>query len=318
MSSRAVLRWAPPSPWCLAPALLVAACGVRVIPHPGATLPDGGAVARPDSSVRDGGGAAPGQVAIGGVVLPRDRVVVFLHVGHSNMAGRATTPPELQSFNYDTHPRLWAYAGGGAWRPAREPLSPDSMTGMKAGPGMSILRAALALARPDQYVVSIGHGHSGQTGGYCSNFRRGGLLYQVAMGPAMELRGKVTFGAIFTMFGTSEVNEPENIPRFGECMQAVAADMRADLGEPELPFMIGDWEANSMTSLTPTSSSGRAIIPQLRALPMTIRRSAVIPTEGLPIIRNDHHYDFTGHKLWAERGFAIMQQQGWNVWAAPR
>ena len=69
--------------------------------------------------------------------VPKDKVIVFLHVGHSNMAGRATGPPDLKPYFYDTDPHLWAYAKGGAWRPAKEPLSGDVATGDAAGPGIA-------------------------------------------------------------------------------------------------------------------------------------------------------------------------------------
>jgi hypothetical protein len=297
--SKAVLVWAP-----LFVLALGSSCGVSEIPRPGGSGPDSGV-----------GAPANDGVIIAGVPVPRDRVLVFLHIGHSNMAGRANSPAALRGYNYDPHPRLWSYAKGSGFRPAVEPLSPDSMTAGRAGPGMSILRAALALA-PQHHMVSIGHGHSGQTGGYCRNFRRGGLFYDLTMAAAAELKGKVTFAGVFTMFGTSEVNDRSNLPRFGDCMTGLAADIRADLGEPALPFLIGDWEAESMTSLTPDSPTGMVIIPQLRALPTRMPAAAVIPTEDLAIIPDDHHYDFTGHKQWAERGLAIMKDKGWAPWAS--
>ena len=265
------------------------------------------------------------QVSINGTLVPKEKVIVFLHIGHSNMAGRVTTPTDLRSFNFETHPRLWAYAKGGVWRAAKEPLSGDSMNGScggvgcaglpaGAGPGMSILRTALAAA-PDAYVVSIGRGQSGLTAGYCRSFRKGGLLYDYVMGPAMELKGKVTFGGIWTMFGQSEINDTANISRFGDCMVGVATDMRNDLGEPDLPFVVGDWEENARGSLTTTSSTGRAVIPQMRMLPMRIPRSVLIPTDGLPMNPLDgQHYDLTGYKQWAERGFGLLKMNGLAPW----
>jgi hypothetical protein len=299
----------------------------------------------PDSGVAPGDGAAgaggsggaamdarpvtppaSGGVTINGTAVPRSDVIVFLHIGHSNMAGRVTTPEALRPLNFETHPRLWAYAKGGVWKPAREPLSGDSMNGScggvgcaglpaGAGPGMSILRTALAAA-PDKFVVSIGRGQSGLTAGFCRSFRKGGLLYDFVMGPAMELKGKVTFGAIWTMFGQSEINDASNNRAFGDCMVGVASDMRTDLGEPELPFVVGDWEEEATGSLTTSSSTGRIIIPQLRALPMRITRSVLIATDGLPMNPLDgQHYDLTGYKLWAERGFALLKMNGWMPWA---
>jgi hypothetical protein len=310
--------------------LFVVACGLEEHPRPGGAAPqtpDGGPASRADSAVRD---AAPipssSGVTIDGTPVDRSNVVVFLHIGHSNMAGRVTTPEELRPFNFETHPRLWAYGKGGVWKPAKEPLSGDSMTDtcggvgcaglpFGAGPGMSILRAALAAA-PDKYLVSIGRGQSGLTSGFCRSFRKGGLLYDFVMGPAMELKGKVTFGAIWTMFGQSEINDAANYSRFGDCMVGVASDMRTDLGEPDLPFVVGDWEEEADGSLTTTSRTGLAIVPQLRALPTRISRSVLIPTAGLPMNPLDgQHYDLTGYKLWAERGLGLLRMNGWSPWA---
>ncbi len=251
-------------------------------------------------------------VSIAGTVVPKEKVIVFLHVGHSNMAGRATGPAELHSFEYDTDPHLWAYGAGGAWRPAAEPLSPDSATLGKAGPGMSILRTALAMA-PELYMVSIGHGHSGDTGGYCRNFRKGGLFYDIVMGPALELKGKVTFGGVFGMFGIAENVDLSHAGQFGVCLAGVIGDMRADLQEPSLPFLIGDWEA-TMGEFAPTSSIGMTIIPQLHMVANTTPSSKLIPSNGLAL-EDDHHYNFAGHKAWAERGFALMKEAGMTPWA---
>jgi hypothetical protein len=302
MWRRSLLVWAP----------FLLACGVREFSSPRVDPAPSGS-ASGDASARPPTVAPSPGVMIGGTLVPRDKVVVFLHIGHSNMAGRASSPAALRPFNYDTDPKLWSYAGGGLWNPAHEPLSGDFMTRDRAGPGMSILRTALTQA-PDHFMVSIGHGHSGQAGGYCRSYRKGGLLYDVVMARALELRGKVTFGAIFTMLGLSEVDDMPSVTHFGECMRAVAADMRADLGEPDLPFIMGDYEAEVKTEVGPTSPTALIIIPQLRALPMQIPRAALIPTAMLPIIANDHHYDLTGYKLWAERAFGILKARGWVRW----
>jgi hypothetical protein len=268
-------------------------------------------------------------VTINGVVVPRAKAIVFLHIGHSNMAGRTTVPEELRPLSFETDPRLWAYGKGGVWRPAKEPLSPDSLTSTcggvgceglpnGAGPGMSILRTALAAAPPDAYLISIGRGQSGTLGGYCRSFRKGGLLYDFVMGPAQELKGKVTFAAVWTMLGLSEDNDGPNNERFGDCMVAIANDMRRDLDAPDMAFVMGDWEAGAQGDLAPTSAVGQIVVPQLHALPDRIPRSVLILTEGLPINALDgHHYNLAGHKMWAERGMALLKMKGWMPWAAP-
>jgi hypothetical protein len=255
-------------------------------------------------------------VTVDGRVLPREQVIVMLHIGHSNMAGRARNPASERPYFYDPHPQLWVYARGGAFRAAREPTSPDNMSQGRAGPGMALLRNALARA-PSALVVSIGHGHTGPAGGVCRSYRKGGLLYDIVMGPAVELRGKVTFGAIFGMFGISEVNDMANAARVGECLEGVAREMRADLGDPEVPFVVGGWE-QAMTDLGPDSEVAQIIMPQLALVPMRIPRAVLIPTDGLPIEEDDHHYTMTGHRLWAERGFDLLAKANLIPWAAAR
>jgi hypothetical protein len=268
------------------------------------------------------GGTAPpvetAGVTIGGNFVPRSKVVVFLHIGHSNMAGRATGPADLKPFFYNPDPQLWVYGKAG-FNPAKEPTAPDNQAGQAAGPGMAILHAAAAAAAPGTYVISIGHGHSGSFAGYCSNFRKGGLFYDVVMGPALQLKGKVTFGAIFTMFGQSEHNvDVAQQHLFSECMKGVAGDMRADLAEPDLPYMVGDYEMGiSREDIAPTSAFAMGIIAQIKMIPGKTPRTLVIPTEGL-MMEDNHHFNMAGHKEWAARGIKMMVDQGWAPWAAPR
>ncbi|HEY0710160.1 MAG TPA: sialate O-acetylesterase [Polyangia bacterium] len=258
---------------------------------------------------------AAGTITIGGKSLTKEDVVVFLHIGHSNMAGRTNTPAALRAYNFETHPQLWAYAKGGSWRPAKEPLSGDYLTENNAGPGMSILQTALKLA-PNRTIVSIGRGHDGSIGGHCRNFRKGALLYDFVMAPAMELKGKVTFGAIFTMLGVNEFRrDAANLTKFHECLAGIASDMRTDLGDPNIPFVLGDWEAGATGAFDPTRDYAVTTKAQIRMAAANIPRSVLIPTEMLPMT-DDHHYDLTGYKMWAERGFDLLQKAQLLPWAS--
>jgi hypothetical protein len=280
---------------------------------PGASRPPDASAPGPADAA-----AAPAGLVIGGVSRPRDKVIVFLHIGHSNMAGRADAPAALRPFHFETHPRLWAYTMAGAFQPAREPLSGDHITRGRAGPGMSILRAALALAAaPDSVLVSIGHGHDGSRAGYCRSYRRGGVLYDLVMGPARQLKDRVTFGGIFTMLALTEVfPDRANLPRFNECLAGVAAEMRADLGDPDIPFMMSDWEMGATEKFAPTFPENMAAREQLRIAQRNIPRSAIIPTDMLPMSDN-HHFDLVGYKIWGERAVGLIEQNGWATpWSA--
>jgi hypothetical protein len=267
----------------------------------------------PDAAISDPSGAG---VTINNKFVPRSKAVVFLHIGHSNMAGRATMPADLKPYFYNPEPQLWTYAGGGAFRQAKEPTAPDNQAGQAAGPGMALLHAGRAVA-PDAFMISIGHGHSGSFAGYCANFRRAGQFYDVVMGPARELKGKVTFAGIFTMFGQSEHNAPAAQQKvFAECLKGIADEMRADLGEPGLPFIVGDYEMGiSRPDIAPMSAFAKPIIAQIQMVPGKVTRSAIIATEGFPM-EDDHHFNMAGHKMWADAGVKLLVDNGWAPWAA--
>jgi hypothetical protein len=254
------------------------------------------------------------QVIINGQTLPKEKVVVFLHLGHSNMAGRTDTPPALRPFNFETHPQLWTLTDLLEWQPAKEPLSGDFLTRGRAGPGMSILRTALEMA-PGATIVSIGHGHDGSRGGRCSGFRRGGLLYETVMGRARLLKGKVVFGGILSMLVLMETFiDKTKLATSHECYEGLAADLRGELEDPDIPFLMSDWEMGATGRFVPTTPDAITARQQLYLAQKNIARSAIIPTDGLPM-SDDHHFDLVGYKQWAERAFAILRNNGWAPWA---
>jgi hypothetical protein len=165
-------------------------------------------------------------------------------------------------------------------------------------------------------LISIGSGQSGAQYGLCDSYKKGGLFYDYTMRPARALRGKVTFGAVFTMFGANEFwGTDPSASKLSACLQQLAADIRTELGEPQLPFMIGDFEMTAYGQYLPSLPGPAAVIAQLRLAVANIERSALVPTEDIPL-EDDHHFNLVGHKLWAERGVQILHDRGWAPWAA--
>jgi hypothetical protein len=257
-------------------------------------------------------------VMIGGTAVPREKVVVILHIGHSNMAGRAQGPAELMPYFYGTDPHLWRYQKGGVWTPAKEWLCPDGAPDKSfpqgAGPGMALLRGALALA-PDDYVVSIGTGKSLNLSASCWSFRKGGLFFDEAVGPALELKGKVTFGPVFVMLGYDGRTDGRSKNNgYVACLKGLAEDYRAALGEPNLPFAFGNYELGATGPFAPTSGGAPEVIAQLAMVPAMIPNAILINTMGV-IMQDNHHYNMAGHKEWATRGFKALGDLGMLPWA---
>src|SRR5688572_2108732 len=52
-------------------------------------------------------------IDLGGAEVPKERAIAFIHIGHSNMAGRASRPNSSRAFHFEeTHPRAWLYHPG--------------------------------------------------------------------------------------------------------------------------------------------------------------------------------------------------------------
>jgi hypothetical protein len=260
--------------------------------------------------------AAPAPVSgafidINGTRVPREKALVFIHWGHSNMAGHGVNPPELHPFFYTPQPRLWSYQGNGVFVPAKEQTAPDPTSTPGGGPGMAWLRTAAAAAGPDYHFISIARGRGSATS---AEYLKGGLYYSTFMDRARELKGKVTFAGMFIMMGITDRHMPmADQGGFADRMVQIISDIRADLDEPNLPVLHTDYEVTATGTLAITTDYAVRIRPLILSLPKRITNLAIVPTDGITL-EDDHHFTLTGQKLWAERGVQIMIDRGWFPW----
>jgi hypothetical protein len=247
--------------------------------------------------------------------VPRDKAIVFIHFGHSNMAGVGRKPPELLPFFFTTAPHLWSYQGGGKFVPAVEPTAPDPELDRDGagGPGMAWLRTVAAGAAPEYHFISIA---KARTGASSVEYLKGGLYYSTFMDRAIELKGRVTFGAVFIMLGITELTPMSSSEEIGfaDRMARIIADIRRDLDEPDLPVLHTDYELEAGGPWAISQPIGMRLRAQLRWLPDRITNLVLVPTDGTPMCDN-HHFDLTGHKMWVERGVQLMRDRGWFRWA---
>jgi hypothetical protein len=291
--------------------LLCLACGLREHPR-GPPRTQVRRDAGPPAVTADAAREIP-TVDIAGTLVPRDKAIVFLHFGHSNMAGLARSPTSLRSYHFDPAPNLWSYRDG-QFTPAKEPTAPDPPGHLGAGPGMAWLRSAAAAAGPDYHFISIARARGGAPS---VDFLKNGLYYPALIEPALELKGRVTFGGIFIMMGITDRHMPEaEQDGFPDRMARIIADLRAELDEPDLPVLHTEYEVESTGYLAIDQPVGMKFNRLVALLPERISNLALIPTAGVPM-RDDHHFDMAGQKLWAERGIQIMIDRGWFPWTPP-
>ena len=274
-----------------------------------------------------GAGGAPLSgitVNIGGTNVPKENVIAFINFGHSNMAGRGVSLPATRPYFFGaTDPHGWMYHTGLGFQPAVEPKTAgdggNTINGMvSGGPGTALVKEAAALA-PDKYFVSIGFGASSA---YCSQFLPGALYYNKVMAGALELKGKVTFAGIMIYLGITERHgTAADIANYPQCINKLVTAIRTDLGEPNLPLLLNDYEMGATGPNNPNSTFALAIRPKILMVPSVVTNAVIIPTDN-PIITieddmsttDEHHFSLDGHKEYVRRLLATMMTKGWFPW----
>ncbi|RYZ10247.1 MAG: hypothetical protein EOO73_01330 [Myxococcales bacterium] len=288
----------------------------------GGTIPagtSGGAGASMGGSMQAGGGGGGGgapalsgvTIQLGSATVPKERAIAFIHLGHSNMAGYGVSPASSAPYHFqDTNPRAFEYHAGNPPALALEPTA-RTTTQRLAGPGVSLLKEALAVAGPDYYFISLGYG---QNSAYCSQFLPGSLYYDELIAASKAIKGRVTFGGIFMYLGITERHgAASDVNGFPNCVNALVTAIRNDVGEPNLPLLMNDYEVEGSGEFAADGAVATAIRPQIAKVPMTVASSALVSCQGLGM-QDDHHFNLDGQRTWAQRAIMTMQQKGWFPW----
>jgi hypothetical protein len=249
-------------------------------------------------------------ISLNGVDVPKERAIAFIHVGHSNMAGRATRPNASRPYHFQqTHPHAWMYHPGSPPALAIEPRTAgDTAAG---GPGTALVKEAAMLA-PDYYFVSLGFG---VPSAYCSQFLPNGLYYDQLIAAPLAIKDRVTFGAIFLYLGITERHGTEaDRTGFADCINALTTAIRKDVGVPDLPLLINDYEVEGTGEFAVGRAVANAIMPQIAKIPATVSNSALVSAEGLGM-QDNHHFNLDGHRAWVQRALSTMQEKGWFLGA---
>lgn len=273
-----------------------------------------GGMAAPAAGTSAAGAPASGTTLdIGGMNVAKEDAIAFIHFGHSNMAGRATSPSAARPYYFtELDPHAWMYHVGKPLEPAKEPdTAGDGSSSRDAGPGTPLLKQAAAMA-PGKFFISLGFGKGSA---YCSQFLPGSLYYDSVMKAPRAIKDRVTFGAIVIMLGITERHgTTADITGYSGCINKLVTAIREEVGRPDLPLLINDYEQEATGSLAITSSFAKSVLPEIRKIPMVVSNSALVPTDKLGM-QDDHHFNLDGHKTYTQRLLQIMKDKGWFPWA---
>ena len=91
----------------------------------------------------------------------------------------------------------------------------------------------------------------------------------------------------------------------------MAKDIRTDLNEPNLPFLIGEYENGSTGSFSLTLPWPKLVDAGIKSIPSLLTLSATVNSVGIAM-RDDHHYSTdVGEAEFAKRVIALIQTKGY-------
>lgn len=270
------------------------------------------------------GSRARASLQLGGAAIPKEKFIVYLMIGHSNMAGRDYTRSDSV-----THPRAWNYhwMSDKQWVLAKE--IPGSMknglSGRGCGGGGMPLLKHLVAAYPDYYFGAIDNAslsatvngsvdnNSSGMPGDDNRYLKGSQLFLEITAAAKAIKQDAILGGIFCQLGTIEATRTNGdvCRAFSDDVVQMVKDIRAEIGEPNLPFIMGKYEAGATGTFALTYPLPKIVAEQILLIPGKLPFSALVESQGLEML-DDHHYVTgpTGQGEWARRAMEVIKANG--------
>ena len=249
-----------------------------------------------------------------GVTVPKQKFIVYIMIGHSNMGGRA---PELDTV-MDVH--AWNYfikdccqnLPNHTWVPARDCIHMD-FGGSADGPSMHFLKK-MVREFPDYYFGVVNNANSGVQcrANYQKGNGAGALDLFAEMVQALNLiKGNVTFGGIICMLGVGEaVNATDSVCRnFSNDIALMVSQFRDTLGLPGLPFLIGAFERDGPDVKT-LAPHWQVVDSETNLVPLKVAISGIVPSDSLTYF-DRWHYTYPAYEIWTQRAIDTIKARHW-------
>lgn len=214
---------------------------------------------------------------------PKDKLHLYLLIGQSNMAGRGVLDTEKRI----SRSRILKFSPNHKWTQGVEPLHYDKVVA-GAGLGMSFARE---MADADK-TITVGLIPCAVGGTPLERWQKGGDLYAQALERARLAMKDGTLKGILWHQGEGDSGNEEKSKSYADRLAGMIADLRADLGAGEVPFVAGKLGL----FLAPQSKDGKPVYwplvnDKIASIPARVPRTAVVESDGLNHKGDGVHFD---------------------------
>jgi hypothetical protein len=233
------------------------------------------------------------------IQLPvKEKLHLYLLMGQSNMAGRGKIGAEDKT----PHPRVLLFTLQNKWEPAVEPVTHDKPGMLGVGPGLAFGKA-MAASDPD---ATIGLVPCAVGGTPLKRWERSGDLYSNAVQRARLAMREGTLKGILWHQGESDSGAATNANSYSDRLSRMIQDIRADLGAPDLPFVVGQIGEFLYDRGPGHAAYTRVVNAALAALPEKVPATACAPSKGLKDKGDVLHFDAASQRELGRRYAAAM------------
>jgi hypothetical protein len=221
---------------------------------------------------------------------------IFLLAGQSNMAGRGTVDAQDSVVN----PRVLKLNEAMKWEAAVDPLHWDKPALVGVGPGRSfglVLAARDPNARIGLVPAAVGGSPISSWAPGARDPGTGTYPYDDALARMRVAMRDGKVRAILWHQGESDAT-PTLSPIYEAKLRALIARFRSDLGEPELPFIIGEL---GQFDGRPWTTDVQRIDAAHRAIAASVANVAYVSSNGLRDKGDSLHFDAASARTFGQR-----------------
>ncbi len=228
----------------------------------------------------------------------KEKLHVYLLMGQSNMAGRGALDPAPPADD----PRVLTLDADGRWVVARDPIHVKiGRTEPGVGPGIAFATAMLKIEDPK---ASIGLVPCAVGGSPLRRWVKGGDLYEQALARAQIAAATGTVEGVLWHQGETDSDKQDAAETYEARLVQMFADLRQDLGRPDLPIVIGQLGEFVAKEKHPYVDVVRAAIARI---PVSVPRTAFADSAGLGHKGDALHFDTAAARELGKRYAAAMQ-----------